>query len=63
MCRYAPHQLILTTIRGSFVTTKAALPRLKETRGNIVSVGSESGVIGMSYCSPYGGSKAFATLS
>jgi NAD(P)-dependent dehydrogenase (short-subunit alcohol dehydrogenase family) len=50
---------IRMNIRSAFLMTRLALPRLQETRGNIVSAGSESGVIGIAQNTPYGGTKAW----
>jgi NAD(P)-dependent dehydrogenase (short-subunit alcohol dehydrogenase family) len=46
-------------IRSVFLMTRYALPHLKKTRGNIVSAGSESGLIGLAQNTPYGGTKAW----
>ncbi len=39
--------------------TKFALPLLQQTRGVIISTGSEAGEVGEPTAAPYGGSKAF----
>jgi len=39
--------------------SKAALPELQKTKGNIVSAGSEAGVLGIAKNTPYGGTKGF----
>ncbi|QBR71376.1 short-chain dehydrogenase [Beijerinckiaceae bacterium] len=46
-------------IRTAFLMTKFALPHLRETRGNIISTGSEAGLNGSPMFTPYGGSKGF----
>jgi NAD(P)-dependent dehydrogenase (short-subunit alcohol dehydrogenase family) len=46
-------------IRSAFLMTKFALPHLRETRGCIISAGSESGINGQPRNSAYGGTKAF----
>lgn len=46
-------------IRSAFVMTRLALPHLQKTRGNIVSAGSESGMIGLAQNTPYGGTKGW----
>ena len=51
--------LIRANIRSVFLMTRYALPHLQKSRGNIVSAGSESGLIGLSENSPYGGTKAW----
>lgn len=37
------HQVVQTNINGTFYTTSAALPYLRETNGNIIFVGSSAG--------------------
>jgi NAD(P)-dependent dehydrogenase (short-subunit alcohol dehydrogenase family) len=39
--------------------TRLALPHLQKTRGNIISAGSESGMIGLAQNTPYGGTKGW----
>jgi NAD(P)-dependent dehydrogenase (short-subunit alcohol dehydrogenase family) len=51
--------LIRANIRSVFLMTRFALPYLQKSRGNIVSAGSESGLIGLAQNSPYGGTKAW----
>ena len=51
--------IINDNIKSVYYMTKAALPHLKKTKGNIVSAGSEAGMQGIGMCTPYGGSKAF----
>lgn len=51
--------LIRANIRSVFLMTRFALPHLQKSRGNIVSAGSESGLIGLAQSSPYGGTKAW----
>lgn len=51
--------LIKNNIRSAFMMTRAALPELQKTKGNIVSAGSESGKLGIAMLSPYGGTKGF----
>ena len=46
-------------VRTTFLMTKYALPHLRQTRGNIISAGSEAGVNGQPRNTPYGGTKAF----
>jgi NAD(P)-dependent dehydrogenase (short-subunit alcohol dehydrogenase family) len=46
-------------IRSAFLMTKYALPYLRETRGNIISAGSEGGINGQPRNTAYGGTKAF----
>ncbi|HWG92094.1 MAG TPA: SDR family oxidoreductase [Candidatus Thermoplasmatota archaeon] len=42
-----------------FLMTKQALPHLQESRGCIVSAGSEAGYNGLAFNTPYGGTKAW----
>lgn len=51
--------LIRNNIRTAFLMSRAALPYLQESRGNIVFAGSESGEIGLAENAPYGGTKGF----
>ena len=46
-------------IRSTFLMTKYALPHLQKTRGNVVSAGSEAGLLGIEGNTPYGGTKAW----
>ena len=45
--------------KTTFMMSKAALPELQKTKGNIVTAGSEAGVLGIPQNAPYGGTKAF----
>ncbi len=51
--------MLKNNIKSAFFMTKHAIPELKETRGCIVSAGSESGEIGIARNTPYGGTKGF----
>jgi len=46
-------------VRTAFLMTKYALPELQKTKGNIISAGSEAGLIGLAKNAPYGGTKGF----
>lgn len=46
-------------IRSAFLMTKFALPHLQQSRGNIVSAGSEAGYNGLAQNTPYGGTKGW----
>ncbi len=46
-------------VRSVFLMTKHALSHLQKSKGNIVSAGSESGLIGIEGNTPYGGTKAW----
>jgi len=52
-------QTIRMNIRSAFLMTRFALPHLQKSRGNIVSTGSEAGMIGLAQNTPYGGTKAW----
>ncbi len=52
-------QTIRMNIRSAFLMTRFALPHLQKTRGNIISAGSESGMIGLAQNAPYGGTKGW----
>lgn len=51
--------MIKNNVRSTFMMSKAALPELQKTKGNIVSAGSEAGVVGIPQNAAYGGTKAF----
>lgn len=51
--------LVKNNIRSAFMMTKYALPELHKTHGCIVSAGSESGELGLSENTVYGGTKGF----
>jgi len=50
--------LFNTNVRGLFAQTQAAIPELKKTHGNIINIGSELGMRGMTVYSVYSASKA-----
>jgi NAD(P)-dependent dehydrogenase (short-subunit alcohol dehydrogenase family) len=52
-------QTIRMNIRSAFLMTKYALPHLQQSRGNIVSAGSEAGFNGLMQHTAYGGTKAW----
>jgi len=52
-------ETIRMNIRSAFMMTRFALPYLKKTRGNIISAGSESGMIGLAQNTSYGGTKGW----
>ena len=52
-------QLVHNNIKTAFFMTRAALPELQKTRGNVVSAGSEAGYNGSPMFSPYGPTKAW----
>jgi NAD(P)-dependent dehydrogenase (short-subunit alcohol dehydrogenase family) len=51
--------MIKNNISTTFMMSKAALPQLQKTKGNIVTAGSEAGVVGIPKNAAYGGTKAF----
>ncbi|MFL9844563.1 SDR family NAD(P)-dependent oxidoreductase [Flavobacterium rhizosphaerae] len=51
--------MIENNITTTFMMSKAALPELQKTKGNIVAAGSEAGVLGIPQNVAYGGTKAF----
>lgn len=51
--------MIKNNIYTVFMMSRAALPELQKTRGNIVSAGSEAGQMGSPMITPYGGTKAW----
>src|ERR1043165_6958850 len=52
-------ETIRMNIRSAFMMTRFALPYLQKSRGNIISAGSESGMIGLANNTPYGGTKGW----
>jgi NAD(P)-dependent dehydrogenase (short-subunit alcohol dehydrogenase family) len=52
-------ETIRMNIRSAFMMTRFALPYLQKTRGNVISAGSESGMIGLAQNTPYGGTKGW----
>lgn len=50
---------VRNNVRVPFLMTKYALPHLQQSRGNIVSTGSEAGFNGEAQNTPYGGTKGF----
>jgi NAD(P)-dependent dehydrogenase (short-subunit alcohol dehydrogenase family) len=52
-------QMMRWNCDSAFFMTKAALPHLQQTRGCIVSAGSESGMIGLGFNAPYGATKGW----
>ncbi len=52
-------QTMRMNLRSAFLMTRFALPHLQKTRGNIVSAGSESGLIGLAQNTTYGGTKGW----
>lgn len=51
--------MVRANIRSAFLMTRFALPHLQKSRGNVVSAGSEAGLIGIAQNTPYGGTKAW----
>ena len=51
--------LLKNNLRTNFLMTKFFLPDLQRTQGNIVNLGSVSGLLGQPKITPYGGTKGF----
>ena len=51
--------LLKNNVRTNFLMTKLFLPDLQSTKGNIVNLGSVSGLLGQPKITPYGGTKGF----
>lgn len=51
-------QLVAINLSSIFHLTKAALPHLEKTQGNIVNMASASGIVGAAYASAYSATKA-----
>ncbi|OHT20285.1 SDR family NAD(P)-dependent oxidoreductase [Edaphosphingomonas haloaromaticamans] len=51
-------QLVAINLSSIFHLTKAALPHLEKTQGNIVNMASASGLVGAAYASAYSATKA-----
>ena len=51
-------RLFRANVRSAFLMTRFALPHLRETKGNVVSAGSEAGFNGIAQFTPYGATKA-----
>ncbi len=49
-------------VKGTYYLTQAAVPALKESRGNIVNVASDAGVHGNYYCTAYCASKGAVVM-
>lgn len=49
--------LFAVNVKGPFFLTQAALPHLLRTEGNIISIASNTGIMGMAYAVPYCASK------
>ena len=52
-------ETIRMNIRSAFMMTRFAMPHLQKFSGNIISAGSESGMIGLAKNTPYGGTKGW----
>jgi NAD(P)-dependent dehydrogenase (short-subunit alcohol dehydrogenase family) len=51
--------MVKNNIQSTFMMTRFAIPHLQKTKGNIVSAGSEAGIVGIAENAPYGGTKGF----
>lgn len=54
--------ILAVNVKGVFHLTKAALPHLKRSRGNVVNVASDAGVHGNYFCAAYCASKGAVVL-
>ena len=52
-------KLLHSNVKTTFFMTRAAIPELQKTRGNVVTAGSEAGYNGTPRFTPYGGTKAW----
>ena len=52
-------KLLHSNVKTTFFMTRAAIPHLRDTRGNVVSAGSEAGWNGSPQFTPYGPTKAW----
>ena len=55
-------EILSVNVKGTFWLTQAALPELKQRRGNVVNVASDAGVHGNYYCRAYCASKGAVVL-
>ena len=55
-------QVLDINVKGTYYLSQAAVPYLKESRGNIVNVASDAGVHGNYYCSLYCASKGAVVM-
>ena len=51
--------MLKNNVRTMFLMTKFCIPDLQESKGNIVNLGSVSGLLGQPKITPYGGTKGF----
>ena len=52
-------ELVTKNIRSVYLMTKYAMPHLQTRAGNIISTGSEAGILGFANNAAYGGTKGF----
>ncbi len=52
-------ETVTKNIRSVFLMTRFAVPELQKTGGNIISTGSEAGMLGLAQNTPYGGTKGW----
>ncbi len=55
-------EVLAINVKGTYYLSQAAVPYLKESRGNMVNVASDAGVHGNYYCSLYCASKGAVVL-
>src|SRR5437762_2072509 len=54
-------EVLHSNVRGVFLTTRAALPELRKTKGSLITLGSEAGLLGQEQMVTYGASKGWIT--
>jgi NAD(P)-dependent dehydrogenase (short-subunit alcohol dehydrogenase family) len=54
-------ELLHSNVRGVYLPTRAALPELKKTKGSIIGMGSEAGLIGEPEIVSYSATKGWVT--
>lgn len=52
-------ETVTKNIRSVFLMTRFSVPELQKTGGNIISTGSEAGMLGLAQNTPYGGTKGW----
>ena len=54
-------ELLHSNVRGVFMSVRAAIPHLRTTKGSILGLGSEAGLLGLPDIVTYGGTKGWVT--
>jgi NAD(P)-dependent dehydrogenase (short-subunit alcohol dehydrogenase family) len=55
-------EILAVNVKGTYYLCQAAVPALKQSKGNIVNVASDAGVHGNYYCTAYCASKGAVVL-